>query len=80
MLGTSVQRSLFELQGSETSTLIQEEIQNVLNNFEPRITLNSVYVDAPDDTNDLNIRISYNIVGLPFPVQNIEFLLQPTRV
>jgi phage baseplate assembly protein W len=80
LLGTSVQRSLFELQGSETSTLIQEEIQNVLNNFEPRITLNSVYVDAPDDTNDLNIRISYNIVGLPFPVQNIEFLLQPTRV
>ena len=30
--------------------------------------------------NELNVKISYDIVGLPFPLQNIEFLLQPTRI
>jgi predicted component of type VI protein secretion system len=60
-------------------SFLQEEIKSLLNNFEPRIKLRSVDVDEPVDTNDLNISISYDIVGLPFPTQNIEFILQPTR-
>ena len=80
LLGSNVDNSLFELQTSGVSSYLEEEITTLLNNFEPRISLNSVYVETPDDTNDLNIRISYNIVGLPFPPQTIEFVLQPTRV
>lgn len=80
LLGSNVDDSLFELQTSGVSSYLEEEITTLLNNFEPRISLNSVYVETPDDTNDLNIRISYNIVGLPFPPQTIEFVLQPTRV
>lgn len=79
LLGSNVDNSLFELQTSGVSSYLEEEITTLLNNFEPRISLNSVYVETPDDTNDLNIRISYNIVGLPFPPQTIEFVLQPTR-
>ena len=59
---------------------LEEEITTLLNNFEPRILLRNVEIEIPDDTNDLNIKITYDIVGLPFPTQNIEFLLQPTRV
>lgn len=80
LLGSTVDNSLFELQSSVIPLSLQEEITTLLNNFEPRISLNSVYVDIPDDTNEMNVRISYNIVGLPFPQQNIEFILQPTRV
>ena len=80
LLGTSIENSLFELQNSGVSSFLQEEIKTLLNNFEPRIRLTNVIVDEPEDTNELNVRISYNIVGLPFPTQNIEFILQPTRV
>ena len=80
LLGTSVENSMFELQNSGISSFLQEEITSLLNNFEPRIKLRTVFIDEPADTNDLNISISYDIVGLPFPTQNIEFILQPTRV
>jgi len=78
--GTSVENSMFELQNSGISSFLQEEITSLLNNFEPRIKLRTVFIDEPADTNELNINISYDIVGLPFPTQNIEFILQPTRV
>jgi phage baseplate assembly protein W len=80
LLGTSIEDSIFELQNTGMGSFLQEEIKSLLNNFEPRIKLRSVDVDEPVDTNDLNISISYDIVGLPFPTQNIEFILQPTRV
>jgi predicted component of type VI protein secretion system len=51
-----------------------------LSNFEPRIAVKDVTVESIEDSNELNIKISYDIVGLPFPLQNIEFILQPTRI
>ena len=80
LLGTSVADNLFENMGSGLETALEEEISTLLGNYEPRIELNSVYVIANQDSNDLNIQIDYDIVGLPIPSQNIEFLLQPTRV
>ena len=52
----------------------------LLKNYEPRIDLNSVYVTANQDSNEMSVQVDYNIVGLPIASQNIEFLLQPTRV
>ena len=80
LLGTSIEDSMFELNNSDISSFLEEEITTLLNNFEPRITLTNVYVDSQPDSNDLYIRIEYDITGLPFPTQNIEFILQPTRV
>ena len=80
LIGTSVDNTLFELGNSGISSFLNEEITTLLNNFEPRILLRNVEIEIPDDTNDLNIKIAYDIVGLPFPTQNIEFILQPTRV
>ena len=80
LLGTSIDNSLFELNGLEVSTILDEEIKTVLSNFEPRIRVRDVIVESLIDSNELNAKISYDIVGLPFPSQNIEFLLQPTRI
>jgi len=80
LLGTSIEDSMFELNDSDISSFLEEEITTLLNNFEPRIKLTNVYVDSQPDSNDLYIRIEYDITGLPFPTQNIEFILQPTRV
>ena len=80
LLGTSVADNLFENMGSGLETALEEEISTLLKNYEPRIELNSVYVTANHDSNEMSVQIDYNIVGLPIASQNIEFLLQPTRV
>ena len=80
LVGTSVQDALFENMNSGIEAALEQEITSLLTNYEPRIDLNSVYVIADQDSNALEIQVDYNIVGLPFPRQNIEFLLQPTRV
>ena len=80
LLGTSTNSMLFELNTIEVSSVLEEQITTLLDNFEPRIRVRSVVVSPIDDTNELNIIINYDIVGLPFPPQNIEFILQPTRI
>ena len=80
LVGTSVEDALFENMNSGIEAALEQEITSLLTNYEPRIDLNSVYVIADQDSNALEIQVDYNIVGLPFPRQNIEFLLQPTRV
>jgi phage baseplate assembly protein W len=80
LIGTSVESSLFELQGLELSALLEEEIRTLLLNFEKRIQLKRVDIEIPEDSYDLNIRLEYEIVGLSLPTQQIDFLLQTTRV
>ena len=80
LLGTRIEESLFDLNNDDIASVLETEIETLLENYEPRITLNDVSVKAQQDNNDLYIRIGYLITGLPFPPQNIEFLLQPTRV
>ena len=80
LLGTSIGDALFENMDSGLEAALEEEISTLLKNYEPRIELNSVYVIADEDSNALNVQVDYKIVGLPVPSQNIEFLLQPTRV
>lgn len=80
LLGTTVESSLFELQNLELAALLEEQIRTVLVNFERRIVVKSVYVEAEDDSYEIQIRIEYDIVGQGFPPQKIDFLLQPTRI
>ena len=80
LLGTSIEDSLFELNIGDIDSFLEREITVLLKNYEPRITLTDVSVESTVDSNDLSIRIEYDITGLPFPTQNIEFLLQPTRI
>ena len=79
LLGTSVADALFELDTFDNDVL-REEIIALLQNYEPRIELTNVFVEGQNDTNDLLIQIEYDIVGLPLPTQNVEFLLQPSRI
>jgi phage baseplate assembly protein W len=80
LLGTQVESSMFELQTPQLANSLELEIKTLLKNYEPRILLDSVLVTYPEESNELNVSISYDIVGLPFPTQTIDFILQPTRV
>ena len=80
LLGTSIEDSLFETNLDDIASFLEREISILLKNFEPRITLTNVIVESLVDSYELQIRVEYEITGLPFPTQNIEFLLQPTRI
>jgi phage baseplate assembly protein W len=80
LIGTKVENSIFELQVPELASSLEMEIRTLLKNYEPRIKLSSVLVTFPEESNELNIKISYDIVGLAITTQTIDFILQPTRV
>ena len=80
LLGTSIEDSLFETNLNDIASFLEREIATLLKNFEPRIKLSNVLVESLIDSYELQIRIEYEITGLPFPTQNIEFLLQPSRI
>jgi len=80
LIGSSVENSLFENQDESQAIFITQQIESTLKNFEPRISVRNVLVEFPEDTNEMNVRIDYDIVGQGFPSQNIEFLLLPSRI
>ena len=80
LLGTTIEDTLFEVVGPDIGASLEEEISTLLSNFEPRVDVSSVYVDTEQDHHGLYITIKYYIVGVPLPVQTIEFLLQPNRI
>ena len=80
IIGTSLEGSLFELSHPEIRISLEGEIKILLENYEPRISTNSVRVDPSPDDYELNVTITYDIVGLAIPRQNIEFILQPARI
>ena len=80
LLGSKVEDSMFELQSPETAINLELDIKTLLSNYEPRISVQTVQVTYPEDSNDLNIRISYDVIGISIPAQTVEFILQPTRV
>jgi phage baseplate assembly protein W len=78
-LGCSVSRSLFENITDSTASSIQSEIENTLNNYEPRISLIAVEVIPNYDENAYDVVIRYNIIGIEALPQQLSFALQPTR-
>lgn len=79
LLGSNVENYFFELADSGIVDPLQEEIRNVISNFEPRVVVRRVDVALFPEDNELDVTIVYDIVGLAVPTQAINFILQPTR-
>ena len=80
LIGSSVENSMFEIQTPEVAYSLELDIKTLLKNYERRVSVSSVLVTYPDESNDLNVRISYDIIGIPVPTQTVDFILQPTRI
>jgi phage baseplate assembly protein W len=78
-LGSQVSRSLFENMDEITASVIKDEIENTINNYEPRVDLKSVNVSPDYDNNEFNVTIEYYIVGIDVLPQQLTFALQPVR-
>lgn len=74
-LGTDTTSYLFELHSKVSANTLIEEIERVLVDNEPRITLEKIEVDVDTDSNGFEVYIEYLIVGLPPEAQNLSFVL-----
>ena len=73
-LGCGVRELLFENFTPITGVFIKRKIAEVLANYEPRVTLNSIRLDDDQDNNRLVVDIYFYIVGIPGPQQVSTFL------
>ena len=75
LLGTNTKSFLFELGPSVAANSLIDEIEQVLNQYEPRIELERIDVDSVDESNEFEVVIDYMIVGLPPETQTLSFIL-----
>lgn len=78
-LGSKVSQSLFENIDEISASIIKDEIENTINNYEPRVNLIRVIVEPNYDNAEFNVTINYRIVGIDVLPQQLSFALQPTR-
>ena len=78
-LGSDIRRSLFEFVDFGTASVIQDQIQIAIENFEERVENLIVEVDPAPDNNSFNVTVIFDIIGQEFPTQEYSFLLEATR-
>ena len=77
-IGSSVRGLLFEPITPLTSLNLQRKVEEVLNNFEPRIRLVQILSRPDADLNRYALKISFYVVGTPQPV-TVETFLERLR-
>ena len=78
-IGSEVRDSLFDFVDFGTASVIQNQIQIVLENFEPRIENVTVEVQPKPDTYEFEVTVFFTIVGQDIPTQEFTFMLEATR-
>ena len=79
VLGSEVRDSLFDFVDFGTASVIQNQIEITLENFEPRIENVLVEVDPRPDLNEFEVKVIFDIVGQEIPTQDFTFILEATR-
>ena len=78
-LGSDVRKSLFEFVDFGTAAIIEDQIVDVIDAYEPRVTNLVVQVDPQPDNNSFGVNVIFDISGLAVPTQQFSFLLEATR-
>ena len=79
LLGTDIRDTLFSNFDRMNVMMIEDQIREVLGNFEPRVSKVGATVKAIPDDNTLNVTVFFDINGLEVPQQSFSFILEPTR-
>ena len=77
-IGSDVRAMLFEPMTPLTALNLQRKVAEVLNNFEPRISLQQVLATPDIDRNSYNLRIMFYVVGVAGDV-TVETMLERLR-
>ena len=78
-LGSRVSEILFDSIDDISASSIRDEIEETIIKYEPRVSLEDVKVKPNYDSNEFDVTITYNIVGIEALPQQLNFALQPTR-
>ena len=78
-LGTSIRASLFENFTPTLTMVIEDQINETVGRYEPRVSNLRVELDPYPDMNSFNVNVIFDIIGLQTPTQSFSFLLEPTR-
>ena len=78
-LGSEVRDSLFDFVDFGTASVIQNQIEITLENFEPRVENVVVEVQPRPDLNEFQVTVIFDIIGQEFPTQDFTFMLEATR-
>jgi phage baseplate assembly protein W len=77
-IGSNVRRLLFENVDSFMAAQIQREIEETINNFEPRAQVSKVTAVASPDENRYNIQLEFFVINSANPI-TINFFLERVR-
>jgi len=78
-LGSDVRNTQFDFCDYGTASIIAQQIEEVVLNYEQRVANLSVEVFPRPDDNTFEVTIAFDIVGQDLPPQNISFILEVTR-
>jgi uncharacterized protein len=73
-IGSSVRRMLFENVDNFTAQNLEDAIRLVINNFEPRVSIQEVKVTADNDRNGFDCQLQYIIKNREQPIITNIFL------
>ena len=78
-LGTDIRGSLFDFCDFGTASVIEQQIQTTIENYEPRIDNLQIEVFPRPDQNEFEVNIYFDIIGQQFPSQAFQFILEASR-
>ena len=78
-LGSGVNRLLFDNMDKLTASAIRSELRTTIENYEPRVEINEILVEADFEGNAFHVTLQYFIIGMDVPEQELTFALEPTR-
>jgi phage baseplate assembly protein W len=62
-IGSNIRRTLFENFGPQTEITLRNEIRNTIKNFEPRVDVQEIIVEAIPEENRYSVTLHYYIVN-----------------
>ena len=78
-LGSRVSETLFDNMDDISASIVEDDIRDTIDNYEPRVKLVSVKATPDYQGNAFDVVITYNIIGIDASPQQLAFALQPTR-
>ena len=78
-LGSRVYESLFDNVDDISASIVEDDIRDTVDNYEPRVKLVSVKATPDYQGNAFDVVITYNVIGIDALPQQLAFALQPTR-
>ena len=78
-ISSGVRNMLFENMDPLTAVVLTRQVEDVINNFEPRARLVSVRTNPDFDRNQYNVSIEFYVVNAPTELVDLDIMLERVR-